>query len=226
MVVVVHGYGQDKSVFAPLAQTIASQGAVVFNADVAFTVPLLSGIERLACAIRFARTTAPDYDGDPNWITIVGNSAGASSGLVVGLAGDDFEREYCVVSDVSALPDALVAFEGGYEFATTNYGGVIDHTYLKQKDPELLEAINPYSHIGRNPDLQVRLIHGDDFDEFWYDIRPEDSIAMHQALADAGYDVELIVVEGASHTALTNRYTDAFALTVQQVMELARNSSQ
>jgi acetyl esterase/lipase len=225
VVVVAHGAGQRRRNFAPLAEAIASQGAVVFNIEVQFTVPFLTGIERLACAVRFARATAPDYDGDPNRITIVGNSAGAASGVVVGLAGDDFE-EGCVVSDVSALPDALVAFEGPYEFATTNYGDMADHTFLKQEDPELLEAIDPYSHIGRNPDLQIRLIHGDDVDYFWYDTILEESIGLHQALTDAGYDVELIVVEGAYHKALTRPTSDAFALTVQQVMELARSSSQ
>lgn len=225
VVVVVHGFGQSRPWFEPLARAIASQGAVVFNTDVAFGVPFLPGIEHLACAIRFARATAPDYDGDPNRITVVGNSAGAASGMVVGLAGDDFEGD-CVVSDVSALPDALAVYEGPYEFATTNYGDVVDHTYLQQEDPELLEAINPYSHIGRNPDLQVRLIHGDDVDNIWYEVPPEESIESHQALADAGYDVELIVVEGDSHTALTSPNSGVFALTVEQVMELARSSSE
>jgi acetyl esterase/lipase len=198
---------------------------VVFNIDVALGTPMLPAIERLACAIRYARATAPDYDGDPNRITVVGNSGGAASGMVVGLAGDDFEGD-CVASDGSALPDAVVAYEGPYEFATTNYGGVVDHTYLQQEDPELLEAIDPYSHIGRNPDLQVRLIHGDDWGAFWYDTPLDESIELHQVLADAGYDVDLIVVEHAPHSALTLPHSKAFALTVEQVMELARTSSQ
>jgi acetyl esterase/lipase len=225
VVVVVHGYSQNRFGFEPLARAIASQGAVVFNIDVAFGVPFLPSIERLACAVRFARARAPDYDGDSNRITLVGNSAGAASGMVVGLAGDDFEGD-CIVSDGSALPDALVAYEGPYEFATTNYGDVVDHTYLQQKDPELLEAIDPYSHIGRNPDLQVRLIHGDDWGAFWYDTPLDESVELHQALADAGYDGELIVVDLASHGALTSPHSKAFTLTVQQVMELARASSQ
>jgi acetyl esterase/lipase len=222
-VIVVHGFGQTRISFVPLAKAIASQGAVVFNADVAFTVPFLTGMERLACAVRFARATAPDYDGDPSRITIAGNSRGAISGLVVGLAGDDFGGD-CVVSEGSALPDAVVGYEGRYEHATTD--PFVLHTYLEQEDPELLEAIDPYSHIGRNPALQVRLIHGDAADVGRYVVLPEESIAMHQALADVGYDVELHVVEGASHLALTMRHSDAFALMVEQVMELARGSSQ
>ena len=225
VVIVVHGGGQVRSSFAPIAEAIASQGAVVYNIDTLFTFPWRSIIERIACAVRFARATAADYGGDPGRITLVGNSLGAATGAVVALAGDDFEGD-CVVTDASALPDALVAFEGPYDYATTFNGPLeLDHTILKDEDPDLWEAINPYSHIGRNPDLQVRLVHGDDIDVAWYDVLPEVSIEFHQALADAGYDVELIVVEGAVHSALTTSSSEAFALTVQQVMELADRSS-
>jgi len=224
VVVVVHGYQQNRFAVEDLSQAIASQGAVVYNADLAFKVPFLSGINRLACAVRFARATAADYGGDPNRITIVGHSAGGASGVVVGLAGDDFTED-CVMSDMSAIPDALVAYEGPYEFVTKTYGGNVFHSILKQKSPELLDAIDPYSHIGRNPDLQVRLIHGDDRDTAWYEVLLEESINFYNTLANAGYDVELIVVNGAFHTAPTNRYTDAFALMVHQVMEIANISS-
>ena len=225
VVVVVHGIGQTRSGLWPLSKAIASQGAVVYNIDAMFTLRHKgASIERIACAIRFARATAADYGGDPGRITLVGYSAGASSGAVVALAGDDFEGD-CVVTDASALPDAFVGFEGLYDYATTDYTLAFEHTSLKEEDPDLWEAINPYSHIGRNPDLQVRLVHGDDIDLDWWDVPPEVSIEFHQALADAGYDVELIVVDGADHTDLTSSYSDAFALAVQQVMELARSSS-
>ncbi len=225
VVIVVHGGMQYRTDFADLSEAIASQGAVVYNINVNYTFPHLIGIERIACAVRYARATAADYGGDPSRITLVGNSAGAATGAVVALAGDDFEGD-CVVTEGSALLDALIAFEGPYEYTTTVGLARYDHTHLKDEDPELWRAINPYSHIGRNPDLQVRLIHGEDVDIYWYDLPPEVSIEFHQALTDAGYDVELSVVEGASHIDLTQSDSDAFALTVYQVMELARSSSQ
>jgi acetyl esterase/lipase len=191
-----------------------------------FTLPYLtSGIERMACAVRFARATAADYGGDPSRITLVGNSAGADNGAVVALAGNDFAGD-CVVTDVSALPDALVGFEGVYDHSTTDYGPSYDYASLKDEDLELWHATNPYSNIGRNPELQVRLVYGDEVDPAWYDVQPEVSVEFHQALVEAGYDVELILVEGASHTDLTKHYSDAFAMTVELVMELARDSSQ
>jgi hypothetical protein len=143
---------------------------------------------------------------------------------VVALAGDDFEGD-CVATDASALPDALVGFEGPYDYATTVYQSSFDHTILKDSDPELWHAINPYSHIGRNSDLQVRLVHGDAVDDYW-EILPEVSMGFYEALVDAEYDAELIVVKGASHTALVDPYSDVEALVVQLVMDLAQGSSQ
>ncbi len=227
VVVVVHGYLQGPAQFDNLSRAIAREGAVVYNIDANFDSPHLIGITRIACAVRFARATAPDYGGDPSRITLVGNSRGAATGAVVALAGDDFEGE-CVMSDGSARPDALVGYEGGYDYATSgdlDRPSVRTMSILRETDPELWEALNPYSHIGRNPNLQIRLIHGDDFDSRWYDISPEVSTEFHQALADAGYDVELTIVENASHIDLTVPDTRGFTLTVQQVMELARGSS-
>jgi len=227
VVVVTHGVAQNRHHFTDLAEAIASQGSVVYNIDVMFTIPYRPSFERIACAVRFARTTAADYGGDPSSITLVGNSAGASTGVVVALAGDDFEGD-CVVTEGSALLNALVGFEGDYDYPYTFYPDGWDHTYLKDEDPELWHAINPYSHIGRNPELQIRLVYGDEVDPAWYDVQPEVAMEFHQALVEAGYDVELIFVEGASHTDLTNQShsSDAFAITVELVMELARAPSQ
>ncbi|MFC2159835.1 ankyrin repeat domain-containing protein [Actinomycetota bacterium] len=217
VVVIAHGIGENRGAFEELAQVIASQGALVFNITVYYNMPFSKGIEYLAGAVRFARATAPDYGGDPNKIIIVGNSGGAYLALVVGLAGDDFKGGECIVSDGSALPDAIIVFEGPYDIATADYGGW-SHSYLEQEDPELWKKINPYSHIGKNSNLQVRLIHGDARDTVF---ELELSTEINQALVDAGYDVELHVVKNATHGALPRPNSDVFILTVEQVMELA-----
>ena len=219
VVLVVHGISQSRSEFKPLAEAIASEGATVFNVGVPTSPPFLETIGHLACAVRFARATAADHGGDPGRITVVGNSLGAATGAVVALAGDEFEGD-CVVNEVSAVPDALVGYEGPYDYATHDYQAV-NLIPLRDEDPELWQAVNPYAHIGGNTDLVVRLIHGEDVDDIWYEVKPVASREFHQALADAGYDVELTLIEGATHVDLRPG-TEAFEVTIEQVLETAR----
>jgi acetyl esterase/lipase len=221
VVVVVHGYYQGKFSFAPLAEAIASEGAVVFNIDVAMTSPYFrTAIDEVACAVRFSRAMAADYGGDETRITLVGNSLGAVIGAIVAMAGDDFAED-CVVTEGSALVDALVGFEGGYDHATRNYeGGNI--VALREEDPELWETMNPYSHIGGNPGLVVRLIHGDDTGPQMLEIpRGPVSVEFQQALAEAGYDAEVTLLDGPSHTDLTVPSSKGFEVAVQQVLQVA-----
>lgn len=221
VVVVVHGLYQDKFSFAPLAEAIASEGAVVFNISVDMTFPFGTAIEEVACAVRFSRAMAADYGGDETRITLIGNSAGAVTGAVVAMAGDDFAED-CVVTEGSALVDALVGYEGPYNWATQPvFNDAGDFVTLGEEDPELLETINPYSHIGGNPDLVVRLIHGDDTDAEWYEVPRQVSVEFHQALAEAGYSAELTLLDGPSHIGLTVPSSEAFEVAVQQVLQVA-----
>ncbi len=230
VVIAVHGYGGSRDDFAGaefaevegLAEAIASEGAVVFNLDVTMIEPFLTAIEQVACAVRFARATAAGYGGDPTSITLVGGSGGAAVGAVVALAGDDYGGD-CAVTDGSALPDALVGYEGPYDWAIRVYDPeLLDPRLLEVENPELLEAINPYSHIGDNPNVVFRLIHGIDVDETVFDVPPEVSTEFYQTLTDAGYDVELTLLEGASHFDFLSYTQEAFEVTLQQVLEAAR----
>ena len=218
VVIVVHGLGQGRNDFAGLAEAIAAEGAVVFNISVVFSVPPLDAIEDIACAVRFARATAPDFDGDPDSITLVGNSSGAAKGSIVAMDGDSYGGD-CVVEQGSALPDALVGYEGPFDYATHLYGSFAVPA-LQQADPETWEAVDPYSQIGGNPELVVRLVHGRDDDVAWYDVLPEVSTRFHDALAAAGYDVQVTFIDGAGHGALRPG-SAAFDLTVQEVIETA-----
>jgi acetyl esterase/lipase len=136
------------------------------------------------------------------------------------MAGDDFAGD-CVVSEGSALVDALVSYEGPFDRSTHNYRPGVDLVALREEDPDVWEATNPFLLIGGNPDLVVRLIHGDDNDDAWYEVPRAVSVEFHQALVEAGYEAELILLEGANHTALRREGTEAFAETVQQVMQIA-----
>ena len=62
------------------------------------------------CAIRFARSTAGDYGGDPDRLVLVGHSHGG--GLALQTAVDaDVETPGCL-ADASGIPDAVVGLAG------------------------------------------------------------------------------------------------------------------
>ena len=215
VVIVVHHQGGTKSGYRHLANAIAVSGAVVFNIsyDDLANDPALFGIEDVACAVRFARANAADHGGDPTRITLVGASQGAVSGMLVGLNGDAYQGD-CVAPEGSAMVDAVVAYEGGYDWAEFLFSD------LREEDPGMWEAINPYSHIGGNPDLVVRLIHGEGGESLTQVPRIV-SEEFHQALENAGYDVELTMLPESPHLALAAAGSPAFASAVQQAMEVA-----
>lgn len=219
VVLVVHGVSQGKGDLAALAGAISAEGAVVFNVDVTMSEPFDAAIEEVACSVRYAHAMAADYGGDPERLTLVGNSAGAVTGMIAALAGDDV-AENCVVDEPAAL-DAIVGYEGPYDWATTSYGQV-DVPAYESSDPDVWEAVNPYTHLGGNPDLVIRLIHGDDADAAWYEVPRAVSVDFHEALADGAYDAEIRLVDGASHLAITRPGTEAFGITVDQALEMAR----
>jgi len=206
-----------------ISNALAAEGAVVFNATVFYDVPFSQAIEQTVCAVRFAQATADDFGGDPGSVTLLGIAPGAAASAVVALAGDDFEGD-CLNGDQSGLPNAAVLIEGPYDYITKGYNE-IDHSYLEDGDPELYEAINPYAHIGRNPDLKIRLIHGLDEDKAWSQMLPQVSIDFQQALEEAGYDATLTFVEGAHHTDIyTDSTSEIYKEVVKQTMEVANSS--
>lgn len=219
VVVLVHGVAQSKGDLSSLAKALSAEGAVVFNVDATMSAPFDAAIEEVACSVRFAHAVAPDYGGDPSRITLVGNSAGAATGMIVALAGDDVAQN-CVAEDPATL-DAVVGYEGPYDWATTVYGPV-DLPAFEASDPELWAAADPYSHLGGNPDLVVRLIHGDDTNVAWYEVPRAVSVDFQQALAEAGYDAAITLIDGVSHVAITTSGNEAFETTVNQTVQIAQ----
>lgn len=219
VMVMAPGQGANKEVAKDIGQRYAEDGAVAYLITMTDDPPFLETVEDVACAIRYARATAADYGGDPENVTLVGFSLGASVGAVVGLSGDDHTNG-CVETDTSALPDAFVGYEGPYDWAHTDYP--LDLELLQQDDPETWAAIDPYAHIGENPDLAVRLIHGVDEGIAWYEVSHEVSEEFQLALQGAGYDVELILLDGARHTASTG--SAPFEAMVEQALTVAESN--
>jgi pimeloyl-ACP methyl ester carboxylesterase len=219
VIVLAHGKGGGTSSTALLADAIAAEGAVVYDPTLPDEPPFLATTEHLACAVRFARSTAAGHGGDAERVTIVGHSMGAYTGSLVALAGDDYDDDGCVTDGGSAVADALVGYEGPYDHAL-NPEYPFDLPALERADHDVWTAVNPYEHVGGNPDLIVRLIQGVDDDVSPFDVHPRTAEDFDRTLADAGYDVELELIEGAGHSYGTPGLPQWEAI-VERTMEVA-----
>ncbi len=219
VVVVVHGLSVRRPTTAAISEELASKGAVVFNTEVAYMrgdrLEFPTAIEQEACAVRFARSHAADYGGDPSRLVFVGHSAGALTGAVVALAGDEFSGE-CAVTEGSAMPTAFVGYEGPYNWSADRTHSV--HEF--EAEPGMWDTVDPYAHIGGNPDLAIRLVHGDLLENELYEIAMEHSNDFLRALQEAGYDAALVVVEGAGHMSVTQAGSIGIDAVVNEVLEL------
>lgn len=216
-VVLFHGGGWVAGTpadIAPLAEAIAQEGAVVFNAPYRLTFAgggFPTTFEDAACAIRFAAAHSGEYGGDPSRLIVVGHSAGAHIAAVVALAADTFDGD-CLVEMNDTLPTRLVGLAGPYN--TDVLGSFMEPFFGTDPnvDPEPWRLGNPFTYLGRNPDLVVRLIHGD-----------QDRVAplafsreFERELSSNNYDVTLTVVPGAGHSDVWNPNTDG-GIAVQAV---------
>ena len=119
--VMIHGSGNSR--LDQWASSVASRGVVVLvpywpdkapwpNAK-AYQADVASITGRLACAVRFARTTAERYGGDPERLTLFGWSAGANLASVIAFA-DPPVSQGCAVATGAVVPDKLVLFDGDW----------------------------------------------------------------------------------------------------------------
>jgi len=99
VVVLLHGFRARKEAYIDLSQELAKNGVVVFTINYPTWIPDLAVNEKgrglremfdvISCAIKFARVKAPDYDGDPSKLILVGHSYGAPMGAWVALGNDE-----------------------------------------------------------------------------------------------------------------------------------------
>jgi predicted esterase len=209
VVLFAHGFGGNRKGYVELSEALAERGAVVFTFDWPALVEDIAmqndgrGIremtETVECAVRFAKARAPQYGGDVGRVTLGGHSYGGFIVAWVGLAGDDGaalwadfaaarggppQQVECVEDAGSARVDAILGLAGGYKkWHVPRYWDA---------EPDLMEITDPYSHIGKNRELRVRLIHGEK-DET---VPVDHAVELNQALVEAGYDTELTLWDG------------------------------
>lgn len=204
VVMIASGIGLGKGYAHDWATAMASRGAVVFAVEYEIGAPQ-TPLPHLNCAARYVRDVADEYGGDPSHVTLLGYSLGAIFGAPVSLGVDELPP-MCLASDDAAIPDAFVGYEGFYG---------VGNEYLAEEAawagwPDATKL------VGENPDLVVRLIHGE---------LSEDPVSTSEEFAriltDAGYDVEFTLVEGAAHTGVGSADSPAFDVIVDTTLDVA-----
>ena len=215
VVVYLPGGGQTQAPMA-MVEGLVDNGVIVFvapfepgNSGIAKVQanPALfrSQVDSVGCAIHSARVRASEIGSDDPAVVLVGFSNGAGPAAHAALFGATLESQWdeyettggparqvnCEVTEGSTHVDALVGFAGTYDTYVPIYG--LGSVYQQEHDPELWEFLtNP---IGENPDLTIRLIHGESDRIVNYEV----STLFAAALNDAGYSAGKVVGFSGEH---------------------------
>jgi acetyl esterase/lipase len=208
-----YGAGGVKTGEASLATALAEQGAevlVIAYPDAQPDVALANnrdGFRRMlqtgACAVYFAHG-AVGPAGKLQPVLLAGFSLGGGLAAQLALGGDDLARYWdffaahqgagvstitCAVDAPAIHVAAIVGFAGAYD-AFVGYDGKWGRAWLAAQDPEFLAFL--FSAVGMNPELAIRLFHGDSDNVIPY----ANSQAFSDLLYAAGYQVELVAFPG------------------------------
>lgn len=207
-VVLIHGLGVIKESYIRESKIISESGAVVYTVDWPIRVPDLAALdngrgyreisETLSCAIHFARATAADFGGDSGHVTLVAHSYGALYGAWIALASDNLDAQWEAFQVERDGPPAQVECERNSDAARVDaFIGIGGGRYtaaevLEDRNPALWEIVSPFSYLGQNTELPVRLLHG----ERDTTASPESSQMFNDVLLEAGYDSRVILFDG------------------------------
>jgi acetyl esterase/lipase len=217
--VVILFHGRQAPIPRYVPSDLVAHGAIVFDVEYPFgnhpVIPAEALIsdrgaghraiaESAACAIHYARARASEQGSESPVVVLAGHSQGGGVAAIAALFGDGIEarwEEYavarggpprqvdCEITDGSTHVDALVGLAGTYS-VNVGYEALYGRDFMQKRDPDLWEFL--YGSIGENPDLRVRLIHGETDTVVPYN----ESVAFEAELTEAGYDVQLIPFDG------------------------------
>jgi len=183
VIVAFHGVGGTPEDMAEIATRLAREGNVVLAPTYGTDITTQEGVDQAGidaeCGYRLARSIAADYRGDLTQpVTFVGWSLGASAALAIGLTEEiDPSGKFVSCFTQVPRPDIVVAISGcHYE------GGKLD----------LVDT-----SMWGNKEANIVLIAGEQ-DTTCPSWETEDAAA---ELRSAGYDVDLVMIQGASHYA-------------------------
>ena len=182
----------------PLARHLTDAGYLTINTPYQLSTTEVAGfpaaVDDVACAVRYA-ASHPDSDGS---VAVIGHSAGAHLAAIVALAGDEYAAD-CPVPG-SGLADRLVGLGGPYDVRPLGLAMLPFFGAGPVAAPEAWLAGNPQLLTEENPGLVALIMHGGE-DTL---IELQFAADFHDALASAGAESEVEVVEGANHGDLLN----------------------
>jgi len=213
-VVLLHGAGgPTRHSLAPMADAVVAMGIPVLNASwLADHKRAGESVADAVCAVAYAYKNASSWGADPDRIIVMGHSGGGQVGMLAGLAPEAFP-ECAMASEAHVW--AYIGLAG--DPASAAPGGNLRRFLVS--DPELLKRMDSYNHIGGNPGLIVRFVHGTSDGT----VPIELTGAFHDSLIKAGYDSELIPVNGAGHADPANPTRDAGVAALDQLAILVES---
>lgn len=202
LVMYIHGGSwvsgsKDEEAITQYLPTLADAGYVVasINYRLAPRYTFPAQVNDVKCAIRFLRAHASMYAINPQYIGVVGESAGGYLAAFTGVTGDSAAyktNEYLTESDAV---QAVVDLSGPTDFTVDNASDRAKHiayTFLGAASPASASPVT-HIHAGAPPFL---IIHGVN-DTI---VPVAQSEQLKTQLVNAGTSVQLVIVQNAGHS--------------------------
>jgi acetyl esterase/lipase len=201
--VVFHGGEETRQHISGFARPVAEGGVVVFVPDYSSTPDALAdgfrpAVEDAACAMRFARAHASEFEGNAGRIVAAGHSFGGAVAALMVVAGDAFQRDDCLSTpEFSAAADGLVGLDGAYDLVElpAEVGFRDWYTVEQLQEASATEYIEP---AAEGDDTGFVLFTGREA------AAQHQARLFHDALTAAGYRVDSVHLPDAGHGAFAS----------------------
>jgi acetyl esterase/lipase len=148
-----------------------------------------AALDDVRAAVGWVRANSARYGIDPDRIGAAGGSAG---GHLVALLGTDPSNRVRAVAAFNPVLDLAAAGKANPNAAGGAIAAFLGGSY--EQKPELWKEASPLAHVSKNS-APMLFLHGTADKTVPYD----QSVAMRDALRNAGVPAELYTVEGAAH---------------------------
>lgn len=203
VVVYFHGGQPDPVIRKTVveASALAEQGLVVFVPSWQSVGPV-GGSEDTVRAVAFAQARADKNGRDTRRTTLSGYSTGGFTAAIHGLIGDEppLPSGDCLVGATMELPGAVVPLGTPFfAVAAARAGAFANNPQWSLLTSEPPDAFDPHLALGKNPDVRfVQVVGENDRGGGALGDIPinESNLEYHDALVAAGYDAELVLLDG------------------------------